>query len=309
MNPPDAALNEVSVVSLLLREFSRQSVAEQSALKAKLVALVTTVIAPLPEESRIVLESSEGLSVVVIANPQAALDMAEHAQSAGADLPLCIGVNYGPIKAGENPGNPGNPGNPDTGSEIVGDGVVAALTVAKLATRGRLLVSRSFRDAVDAVAPHRAAALAPVGAFTDANVRTHELFTLDARAGIGRRRRILALAGFGAVAALGTGIGLRVWRASANRPGSIALDITPQGVVYVNGEMKGVSPPLRKLELAPGEHTIEVRNHPHPPLKLAINVKPAQEITVTHSFAAPRRGQRGGKDESYVEQLRRKWGI
>jgi len=40
----------------------------------------------------------------------------------------------------------------------------------------------------------------------------------------------------------------------------VALAIAPWGEVLVDGERKGVSPPLTRLQLAPGAHRIEIRN-------------------------------------------------
>jgi hypothetical protein len=38
------------------------------------------------------------------------------------------------------------------------------------------------------------------------------------------------------------------------------LQIQPWGVVYVDGVDRGVSPPVKRLVLAPGRHTIRVTN-------------------------------------------------
>ena len=38
------------------------------------------------------------------------------------------------------------------------------------------------------------------------------------------------------------------------------LKIQPWGVVYVDGVDRGVSPPVKRLTLAPGRHTIRVTN-------------------------------------------------
>ena len=41
---------------------------------------------------------------------------------------------------------------------------------------------------------------------------------------------------------------------------SYQLQIVPWGVVYVDGVDQGVSPPLRRLALTPGRHTIRITN-------------------------------------------------
>ena len=40
----------------------------------------------------------------------------------------------------------------------------------------------------------------------------------------------------------------------------LQLDVSPWGVVYVDGQMKGLTPPLKQLWLQPGRHNSEVRN-------------------------------------------------
>ena len=92
--PPTLA----SVIVLKLREFGRQPVTEQVRLKASLETLVRSAIEPLPAVERAVLDVPDGLALVVLGGPGQALDLVLRAQAAAADLPLCIGVNHGPVK-------------------------------------------------------------------------------------------------------------------------------------------------------------------------------------------------------------------
>lgn len=290
----EETFHEGSVVAVLARDFARQSVLEQTRVKARLqeaVAAATTVIAA---ADRIVLDLGEGFAVVLLGRPEDALEVAQRALAAAADVSLCLGVNYGPLKL--------------LHEDVVGDGVVAAITIAKLATRGRILVSRSFRDALRQSAIHRAAALAPVGAFSDANLRKHELFALDAGAASAHKRRLMILSGLGIAGILAASLGVRAMRSDARKPAVIMFDIAPQGEIYVDGKLKGASPPLKRLEVSPGEHVVEVRHSLHPPLKLTIDVKAGQEMKLAHSFQTGKRTQRGGREESFIEQLRRKLG-
>jgi hypothetical protein len=48
----------------------------------------------------------------------------------------------------------------------------------------------------------------------------------------------------------------------ADRDTTYKLMIKPWGTVYVDGDERGVSPPLKKLTLSPGRHTLRVVN-PH----------------------------------------------
>lgn len=296
---PAAALIEASVVGVLIREFARQPVLEQAKAKARLETALRSAIAPLPVAARVVLDESDGFAIAVVGDPDAALGVAENLQASVAELPVCIGLNQGPVKVVEEAA-----GAP----QLLGDGIAAAMTLARLATRNRILLSRSFRDALERAAPHRAAGIAPVGAFTDASVRNHEVFTVEPAGAAARRRRVLIGASLAALGLLAAGIGIRVLRAGASRPATIVLDIVPDGQVYIDGELKGASPPLRRVEVVAGQHAIEVRNSSNPPLKLTVTVKPGQEMTVSHSFPVAKKGRRTAKDESFIERLRRKWG-
>jgi hypothetical protein len=65
---------------------------------------------------------------------------------------------------------------------------------------------------------------------------------------------------------------------------NVILKIKPWGEVYVDGKMVGVSPPLTKLQVDPGEHVIEVRNTTFPVSTRVVNIKTGMKITVKHKF-------------------------
>lgn len=303
MNDMMATPADVSVIGLTIREFARQPVADQARLKAQLEALAAIAIQSVGAADRVVLEAPEGLVVTVLGSPEDALQVAERAQAGAADLPLCIGVNHGPVKLGSDPGG---------GHTLIGDGIVGAVTLSNLATRGRFLISRSFREALAAFAPHRAAEFSSVGVVTDDNVRTHELFTFDPAARVARKRRLIMIGALAVVAAVGAGVAVRVVRSDASRPAIIGFQIVPKGDIFVDGELKGSSPPLTRLEVSPGVHTIEVRSAGYPPLRLEMNLKPAEEIRVTHEFATAKKTEKGRIDrkvERFVDDWRRRLGL
>ena len=281
--PPTLA----SVIVLKLREFGRQPVTEQVRLKASLETLVRGAIKPLPAVERAVLDVPDGLALVVLGGPGKALDLVLRAQAAAPDLPLCIGVNHGPVKAAS---------DALRGPGLVGDGLTSGVTLANAATPGRLVTSRSFREALKAASPARAAELRRAGIYTDANVRTHELFTLDLRSVLARRWPLIALGTLMVAVIIGAGFAARHARLRVPpvpepppvRPAVIHLAITPRGDVYVDGVMQGTSPPLTEIEVYPGPHTIEVRNAANPPLRLELSLGSGEEMTITHSFVAPK---------------------
>lgn len=285
-----------SAVVLKIQEFTRRPVAEQTKLKAQVEALVALAIRSLPAAERIVLDAPDGVAVVVLGSPRDALELAERSQAAAADLPLGIGVNHGPVMPAT---------DALRGPGLVGDGLAAGMTLANVATPGRFLVSRSFYEALEAFAPGRADDLSSAGVFTDSNVRTHELFTLDQRTALARRRRLIAVGTLAVIGILGLGLAARVVRHGGvmAQPAVIEFEITPRGEVFIDGVLMGRSPPLTRLEVGPGPHTIEVRNSPYPPLRLEVNLGSAEEMIISHSFSSPKSATKS-KTQSARESAR-----
>lgn len=72
--------------------------------------------------------------------------------------------------------------------------------------------------------------------------------------------------------------------ATAAATGQVLIGVLPWGEVFVNGKSRGVSPPLRVLDLPPGVHTIEVRNANFPPHVERVQVHPGEQVRVKHRF-------------------------
>jgi len=66
--------------------------------------------------------------------------------------------------------------------------------------------------------------------------------------------------------------------------GVIQLAILPWGEVFVDGRSRGVSPPLRTIEVPPGPHTIEVRNTAFPAHTRRIEARAGEPVRITHRF-------------------------
>ena len=66
--------------------------------------------------------------------------------------------------------------------------------------------------------------------------------------------------------------------------GVIQLAILPWGEVFVDGKRRGVSPPLRSIEVPPGPHTIEVRNTAFPVHTRRIDVRSGEPVRIAHRF-------------------------
>jgi hypothetical protein len=72
--------------------------------------------------------------------------------------------------------------------------------------------------------------------------------------------------------------------ASAPPPATLSLAISPWGEVHVDGKLRGISPPLRDIELAPGRHRIEIRNAGFPPHVETVEARAGGKIRVRHKF-------------------------
>jgi class 3 adenylate cyclase len=200
MKTTNAAATLASVVFLKIQEYARRPVQEQARLRAQLEAVLAVTLAELAPENRIVLDTADGAAVAVLADPGQALRVAERALPAmAAGLPLCIGINHGTVQmasGGEN--------------GMIGDGIAVAASVAEFATPSRVLISRSFRDALADITPGMEAGFSPAGVFTDGGLRTHELYFPDGQAAGRKRRRLVALGVAAVIGLLGAGIAARV---------------------------------------------------------------------------------------------------
>ncbi len=289
ISPPALA----AIVALKIRDFLRAPVAEQVKFKAHLERIAEMVLAPLAPESRVVLDAPDGLAVVILGGPADALATAERLQATTGELALCIGLDYGPVRAVD---------HERRGRGLVGDGLVAGMALAGATTPGRIAASRAFREVLEWAAPGHAVNLVATESFTDASTRTHEMYTLDKQAAASRRRRFLAAGATGVVVILGLGAAVRGLRSSIVRPAVLEFDVSPKGEVLINGVVKGATPPLKRLELAPGAHVVEIRASGFPPLQVRVSLEPGQVMMIKHTFTRPR-------ERSTIENLRRKFGF
>ena len=66
--------------------------------------------------------------------------------------------------------------------------------------------------------------------------------------------------------------------------GRVVLDVKPWGEVVVDGRARGLTPPLKVLQLAQGAHRIEVRNPIGAPLVRDVTVTAAGSVGISHTF-------------------------
>ena len=65
--------------------------------------------------------------------------------------------------------------------------------------------------------------------------------------------------------------------------GRVGLAISPWGEVYVDGRMRGVTPPLTEIKLAPGTYSVEIRNTTFAPHRQTIEVGDVP-VRIRHKF-------------------------
>jgi len=269
-----------SVIYLGIAGLSGKPVAEQARLRAQLDAAVAAASTPMAEADRLVLDAPDGAAIVVLGDPRGALQAAERAEAAGRGA-FAIGINHGPVSLTADHGND---------SHLIGDGIDAAISVAGFATSEALMLSRPFRDALAESAPDLAAAFHRAGTYTDARVRSHEVFTRNESARRRDIRRRVVATALIAAAIIGLGFAARFALQSlieARQPATLVFDIRPQGEIYLDGVLRGKTPALTRLQVPPGSHRIEIRNGRFAPYITEVNAQPGEQLAVRHSFAAP----------------------
>ncbi len=68
--------------------------------------------------------------------------------------------------------------------------------------------------------------------------------------------------------------------------GTVNIAISPWGEVEVDGTPVGTTPPLTRMELPSGTHTVTVRNADFPPHTQRVTVDPERPVSVKHRFGS-----------------------
>ena len=176
-------------------------------MRSQLESAVAVAFKGIPARCRIPLDAPDGMAIAVLGHPEAALNIAERCTSvAEIGIALSIGINHGAIQL--MPDDADHPG-------LLGDTFGIAASIAEFGGPQRITTSRTFADALWKANPWRARSLRSTGTYTDAQVRTHELFTPDPSANARRRKILVATGGTLAVALLAGAIALRSKRREA----------------------------------------------------------------------------------------------
>lgn len=73
--------------------------------------------------------------------------------------------------------------------------------------------------------------------------------------------------------------------AAPGATGTVQLAVSPWGLVEVNGAPAGIAPPLTRLTLPEGTHTITVRNDDFPAFTTTVQVSADKPVNLRHRFA------------------------
>jgi serine/threonine-protein kinase len=67
--------------------------------------------------------------------------------------------------------------------------------------------------------------------------------------------------------------------------GRLVLAVSPWGEVYVNGRLRGTTPPLAEVELPPGRHRVEIRNSAQLPFHTFVELQAGETQPIRHAFS------------------------
>ncbi len=283
MSAARSSASHASVAFLKIHDFAQHAIADQARLEARLEEIVAGALPVLGEEQRIVLDTPGGLAVVVLANCRGALRFAWRAAT-HRDLDFSIGLAHGPVRVAPGPLQ-----------VMYGDALVAAEAVAHATEAGGISASREFRDALARSHPGMRRLLARSGSAIDAHDRAHDVFRAEREWIFARRRTFFAIAGFTAAIVLGIGIAIRMNRPPPPPPppppepppGAVIFDVKPEGEIYIDGVLKGTSPPLKRVQLPSGKHVVEIRSGTLKPMTVDLAIGPGEEFMVQHTFVVP----------------------
>ena len=65
---------------------------------------------------------------------------------------------------------------------------------------------------------------------------------------------------------------------------TVHLAIAPWGQVFIDGRNAGVTPPMKRLRLPPGNHTLEIRNSNFPPFRKTVDASAGGSLNLRHTF-------------------------
>ena len=65
---------------------------------------------------------------------------------------------------------------------------------------------------------------------------------------------------------------------------TLVFKVMPWGEIYVDGKMRGISPPLKYIRIKAGKHEIEIRNTTLPKHAKTVEIRPGERVIIEHHF-------------------------
>src|SRR4051812_19027069 len=119
------------VAVVRIEGFGARAAADQAALKERVEDAVLAAIADVSARDRIVLDTDDGLAVVLFTDAESALDMAQLIRESASQARVQVGLNHGPLAVTSQ----------GRDARVLGDGVSAAMAAARFADLDRVLVT------------------------------------------------------------------------------------------------------------------------------------------------------------------------
>src|SRR5437588_780713 len=271
-----------SVLFLDIVEYSRKPVAEQLQLKQLFNAVLAKALDQVAAADRIILDTGDGAAVTFMGDPEDALFAAMSVRDMASTVPVRLGVNLGPVRLVKDTNDQVNiiGGWFATGGPFgVRRSALVAAPLVFLALIGSGMAARSVMDQQTAAqiipAPPPRLTLVPRPE-TIAAIPAPEAARASEPDTPGVSKKLAARAEKKHESAEAPGV--------AGRPARLALAVTPWGEIVIDGKSRGVSPPLRLLEIPAGSHTIEIRNSTFPSHVEKINLKTGEARRIEHRF-------------------------
>ncbi|GGC82846.1 serine/threonine-protein kinase [Undibacterium terreum] len=68
--------------------------------------------------------------------------------------------------------------------------------------------------------------------------------------------------------------------------GTVTLNVKPWGTLYINGVNKGVSPPVKRIQLPPGKYQVKIVNPNYPDFQTELQLANKKTVALAHDFAS-----------------------
>lgn len=167
--------NVLGTVMLLdLVAYSRHSIEQQAALKERVNDLLTKALKGVPQASRILIDTGEGVATCFLGDPEEALQSALLLrglllQKYGKMLSVRIGVHLGPIRIVFDVNQRAN---------VVGDGINVAQRIVDFAQPNQIVVSRAYYEVISRITDNAAGIFSALGPHLDKHLRSHDIYAV-----------------------------------------------------------------------------------------------------------------------------------